>query len=200
MGQFIIFIVFVVISVVRAISKAANEQAAKQPREIRKADPDRRRRVQSEIESFLNEVTGGKGGDAAAQQKREAAERRARRERAQRKQQEKEERRRRQVAASKEAEQRNSKRAFGSDISDHVDSYINKHVAEYVDNDIEEYVEATIVDSVEEHLGDRPTRVPDKPAGSKAAQEVIQLLRDPKGVRNAILVNEILTKPRALRR
>ena len=200
MGQFIIFIVFVVISVIRAISKAANEQgAAQRQRDIRNANPDRKRKVQSEIEAFLNEVTGDNEADSA-QQRREALERRKRREQAKRKQFEKEERRRRQAAAAKKAEEK-TRRPFGSGISDHVDQYINKHVEEYVDNDVNEYVEATIVDSVEEHLGDRPDTSPvSQVSRTEAAEAVVKLLKDPKGVRNAILVNEILSRPAALRR
>ena len=194
----ILFIIFAVSQAFKALSGGKNDQAQNRPRQIGNANPDRRRKVQNEIEAFLNEVKGSDESDAA--ERRAALERRKRREQAQRKQLEKEERRRRQAAAAKKAEEK-SRRKVGSGISEHVDQYINKHVEEYVDNDVEEYVEATIVDSVEEHLGDRPVVAsPSERSRSEAAESVVKLLKDPKGVRNAILVNEILSRPAVLRR
>jgi hypothetical protein len=69
---------------------------------------------------------------------------------------------------------------------------------------VDEYVDATIVDSVEEHLGDRklemPTMATSSTGTSSAAASVAKMLRNPEGVRNAIIVNEILSRPRPLRR
>lgn len=157
----------------------------------------RKSRVQSEIENFLAEVTGGspsrqnESDRKDARRKQEAATRRKQ------KQQAAQQRRKAAAAALAKSKKKQGRRSVGSNIS--------KHVAEYIDNDVEEYVEATIVDSVESHLGKRETEMPqpdkrDQSPVNSAAAEVARLLRDPKGVRNAILVNEILSRPRALRR
>ena len=165
---------------------------------------EKKTRVQSEIENFLAEVTGGRAKKPAPNPERQA--RRRRQAEARRRQQEKQrqaEEQKRQQAARAKARQKKKKRKIGSGIREHVDQYINQHVAAHIDHDVDEYVEATIVDSVEENLGDRDTEMPTTTGhrkGPSAASEVAKLLRDPKGVRNAILVNEILSRPRSLRR
>jgi hypothetical protein len=112
-----------------------------------------------------------------------------------------EERRRRKEAAASQQQPQQRKR---QGISEHVDQYITQHVAEHIDDDVTEYVEATIVNNVNDNLGDRALEMPTMATSSgrsstKAAEAVAGMLRDPKGVRNAIMVNEILSRPRALR-
>lgn len=170
---------------------------------------DRKSRVQSEIENFLAEVTGAAPPKRKQQDVNQQEQRRRQEAAAKRKQREAAAARRRKAAAAALAKSKQKKRqTSGSSISQHVDEYIGQHVAEHIDNDVEEYVEATIVDSVDSHLGKRDAEMP-KPTGgpspstsggNSAAAEVAKLLRDPKGVRNAILISEILSRPRALRR
>ena len=176
-------------------------------------DPGRRQRVQSEIESFLAEVTGAKKPArpaAESQRTRQRRERRRQQEEAKRRQQEEqkrqqelEARRRRQRSAVQAKSRKPGERKVGSGVSQHVDEYINQHVAEHIDHDVDEYVEATIVDGVDEHLGERDREMPAFTSVKRqesAAASVASLLKDPVGVRNAILINEILSRPRALRR
>lgn len=157
-------------------------------------------RLQNEIENFLAEVTGSK---TPAQRKEEARQQQERRARQLKQKQKQQTKRTQQEQQQRKKRTPPRRRQVGSGISEHVDEYINQHVAEHIDNDVEEYVEATIVDSVEDHLGNRKTEMPRSTATAKKespAKEVAALLRDPGGVRNAILINEILSRPAVLRR
>lgn len=155
-------------------------------------------RLQNEIESFLAEVTGQKPQkkkpspeEAARQQQERRARRRQQAEAKQKQEQQKQQKKRSRSKPSGE-------RKVGSGINEHVEEYISKHVAEHIDNDVDEYVEATIVDSVEDHLGNRNTEMPTLTGVRKkknAAKAVADMLRDPTGIRNAILINEILKRP-----
>lgn len=219
MEKLIILIIFVGFSMVRGLIKSANEKAQREQRLAQRADPNRKRKVQGEIEAFLSEVGGGKDqapprGDAATQRRNERRQRlqeekaRARRDQQERRRQAEIQQKREATRKRRQAEDQatnSPERKVGSGISEHVDQYINKHVAEHIDDDIEEYVEATIVDSVEDNLGARNVEMPNQPttthaAQSPAAKAVRALLQDKTGVRNAILVNEILSRPRSLRR
>ena len=208
MGKLIFFLLIMGMGAVQAITKAAKEKNRNQ-RVQGGNDPGRKRRVQSEIESFLAEVTGTapkpKSRAKSSQTVDERRKRRRQQAEAKRRQQEQQKQRQQQQKrrAAKRGD-RSGSRKVGSGISEHVDEYISQHVAEHIDHDVEEYVEATIVDNVEEHLGDRTTEMP-APTGvarkrNKAAESVAAMLRDPTGVRNAILVNEVLTRPSTRRR
>lgn len=158
-------------------------------------------RVQNEIEAFLQKVTGQRPSRPA--KKRRPKKRPPRQEqRPPRRGEEPPQGRRR---PPKQRPRRLKKRrphgdqGVGSGIADHVDEYINQHVKEHIDHDVDEHVQVTIVDEVKEHLG--PGTPQDaKPVGPSAAESVRALLKDPQGVRNAILVNEVLSRPRVLRR
>ena len=158
-------------------------------------------RIQNEIEAFLQQVTGQRPSRPA--KKRRPKKRPPRQEqRPPRRGDEPPQGRRR---PPKQRPRRLKKRrpqedrGVGSGIAEHVDEYISQHVKEHIDNDVDEHVQVTIVDEVKDHLG--PGAIPvAKPAGPSAAEAVRALLRDPQGVRNAILVNEVLSRPRALRR
>ncbi|MCR9200469.1 MAG: hypothetical protein NXI04_17680 [Planctomycetaceae bacterium] len=210
MEKLIVVLIILGFSAVQSMIKAANEKAKKEQRQAQGgARPRQRATVQNEIESFLEGINDPQP-TAAPRQGSDSIRTRERRER--RRQQaeaKKAEARNRQAAqkkAAREARKREADRkreAIGSGISRHVNEYISQHVDEYIDHDVEEYVEATIVESVEDNLGDRSEEMPpltgQKPTRSAAA-DVARLLRNPEGVRNAILVNEILSRPRALRK
>ena len=220
MRELIIFLVIVGFSALRGIMKAGKEKAEKERLQAQRGDPDRRQRVQGEIEAFLSEVGGGNqrpanapAANADAQRVAERRERRRlqaetkRRQAVEQQRQQEVQQKRRQQQQRRQAEARTStapQRNVGSGVSAHVDQYINQHVSEHLDHDVDEYVEATIVDSVDNHLGDRATEMPQQTTvrgkQSSGAKDVIALLKDPAGVRNAILVNEILSRPRSLRR
>lgn len=218
MEKLIIVIVFFAFSMIRGLMKSGKEKAEKEARLAQRGDPNRKQRVQGEIDAFLSEVSGGGNEDRSGQQKSQRRRERGERtqeskQRAQRDQQEmqrqlKIKQKREATRARRKAESQAATapdRQLGSGISAHVDEYITQHVEEHIDDDIEEYVEATIVDSVESHLGTRRSQMPEQTRvrsrkRSAAAKSVVAMLKDPAGVRNAILINEILAPPRALRK
>lgn len=203
----IVFLLIAFFSMIQSLTKGAKEKEQKAQQAARRpaADPARRQRVQSEIESFLSEVTGKRPVSAdtaeaeARERRRKAAEaKRLRQEEAKRKQAETE--RRRQV---KEARRQS---AAAQDRLNHLKSGVSDHVAAYLDDDVREHVDSSIISSVNSHLGDRDLEMPAGLIGgvsdgrNRAAESVRALLTDPSGIRNAILINEILSRPRSLRR
>lgn len=83
----------------------------------------------------------------------------------------------------------------GSGVREHVNEYIGQHVHQHMKKQIDDYVTADMSG------GTVAAVVPDtQEQGHKAAAELIARLRSPEGMRQAILVNEILSRPRSLRR
>lgn len=198
--KLIVFVVVIGFSAIQSLIKAAQDKARQQElqggnrnRQAQVGVPNRKVKVQNEIEAFLRDVTGA--------EKREQTESIQARERRDRRRQQIEAKR---VAAQRQQQKKTKPRAsVKSSIGSHVDQYINKHVDNYLDHDVDEYVEATIVDSVDDHLGSRAQEMPSstRPARkTTAATSITALLRNPEGVRNAILVNEILSRPRIFRK
>ncbi len=97
-----------------------------------------------------------------------------------------------------------SDRSAGSGVGAHVDSFIGQHVKSHIGNQIQESVKSDISNQVKSHLGERsnpdPTAAAATAHGSVAAADILAALRNPAGVRQAILMSEILSKPKALRR
>lgn len=100
------------------------------------------------------------------------------------------------------------KRELGSKLREHVDDYmgehrVDKHVAEHLAEGVSGRKSKRIGSSVKEHLGatsfDGPVQIEVDPPPATTAS-LIKMLRNPTSVRNAILVNEILQPPRALRK
>jgi len=85
----------------------------------------------------------------------------------------------------------------GASVSEHVEQHmrtatIADHVEEYLDHDVDK--------SVVDHLGPRTSpRAADGSAETGAVSAVVQMLRDPVSVRRAIIINEVLMPPKALR-
>jgi len=95
-------------------------------------------------------------------------------------------------------------RSPGSGVGAHVDTFIGQHVKSNIGNQFSESVKTDISDQVRSHLGEDRDR-PSAPAaatthGSAAAGDLLLALRSPQGVRQAILISEVLSKPKALRR
>lgn len=221
--KLIFFLIVIAFSVVQSIIKAATEKAEARKKQERVGRPAGNDRVQSEIDSFLQEVTGrqpaNRQGNRAAANDDIQAQRDQ--ERADNRREEANVRRRAaqatsQLAAAKQKKKRANaapqtgqsrsrkpnERRIGSSVSEHVDSYIGKHVDTYLDHDVDEYVENTITKSVQSHLGgagdaSRPSIAARRK--TKTATNVAALMKDPQGVRNAILINEILSRPRSTR-
>lgn len=207
--KLLFIIVFFAFSIIRGMIKSATEKAEKERRLAQRGDPNRKQRVQGEIDAFLSEVSGGgqrkqePRGQKSLEKKQQAQRDQQEHQRQQQIRQKRESIRARRQAESQAATA--PTRRVGSGVSEHVDQYINQHVHEHLDSDVEEYVEATIVDSVDAHLGTRQSQMPEQTRSSSsrnsgAAKAVVALLRDPVGIRNAIVVNEILAKPRSLRK
>ncbi len=204
----IFFLIVIVFSVIQSIMKAAKEKAQKQ-QQLMNPRPERRQKAQSEIEAFLAQVTGGAGAAQAVDPREEEERQRRKRDQAEaRKRRQLEQKRKQQVAERRTSAARSQggqpKKKKRSGIADHVDEYITKHVNTHLDHDVNEYVEATIVDGVDGHLGRRENEMPaltvTRHENTAAANNIAKLLRSPSGIRNAILVNEILSRPAALRR
>lgn len=95
-------------------------------------------------------------------------------------------------------------RAPGSGVGAHVESYIGQHVKSHIGHQLADSVKNDIGDQVRSHLGEDRNK-PVVPAaatthGSAAAGDLLLALRSPEGVRQAILMNEILSKPKSRRR
>lgn len=206
--QVIIFLIFGVIALIRALSRNNQEQQANQ--RANAGQPDRRRRVQSDIDAFLSEVSQASGNKPQRQRPAAPPAGRSRPQQQQRPQQTRQRQKprgqqsRRQQAPRPTQERSQSKRALGSGVSEHVETYISQHVAEHVDSKVDDYVEVDIVESVDSNLGDRAAEMPvtaeSVPGQMTSAAEFRRLLRSSQGVRQAILLNEVLKRPKSLRR
>ena len=184
----------------KALVKAANDgKGVPQNPQAQVRQQQRTTKVQSEIEAFLQSATGQSPPPPPTnQQQQRSANREA--EIARRERRKRAEANRQQEELRRQEAQRKS-RPSSSRISEHVDQFINQHVEEFIDDDVEEYVEATIVDSVDAHLGKRDEGLETTPKKvSQTAKAVVNLMKQPQGIRNAILVNEVLQRPRVLRK
>ena len=97
-----------------------------------------------------------------------------------------------------------SGRSPGSGVGAHVDAFIGQHVQSHIGHQIDANVKQDISDSVRSHLGADNSKQPVPTAstshGSVAAGNLLSALRSPEGVRQAILIAEVLGRPKALRR
>ena len=95
-------------------------------------------------------------------------------------------------------------RSPGSGVGAHVDTFIGQHVKSHIGNQLADSVKTDISDQVRSHLGEDRNKPPAPTAatthGSAAAGDLLLALRSPQGVRQAILISEVLSKPKALRR
>ncbi len=205
--QAIFFLIVVVFSVIQSIVKAAKEKAQKQ-QQLMKPAPQRRQKAQSEIEAFLAQVTGGAAVAQAVDPQEEEARKRRQRDQAEaRKRRQLEKKRKQQAADRRVANARSQgnqpKKKKRSGVAEHVDQYMAKHINSRRDRDTGEYVDVSIADGVDAHLGRRDREMPALTASrhqnTAAASDIADLLRSPTGIRNAILVNEILSRPKSLR-
>jgi len=98
-----------------------------------------------------------------------------------------------------------AKAKLGSDLKRHVANYMAKdridgHVDEHLSHEVDDSSHE-VDDSVRQHLGRAAESAYSRDQGLRQAQAhpIIAMLRDPQGVRNAILLHEILTRPRSLK-
>ena len=95
-------------------------------------------------------------------------------------------------------------RSPGSGVGAHVATFIGQHVKSHIGNQLSDTIKTDISDQVRSHLGEDKNK-PSMPTaatthGSAAAGDLLLALRSPQGVRQAILISEVLSKPKALRR
>ena len=213
MGKFelIVFVIFGVMALVRAVKN--KPQNRPDGRQVAAEAPARRRKVQSDIDAFLSEVGVEDSSVAKSRSKQAPGGSRRQQPAGQRRQTMRRKRQKSQPLKTLQQQtpaKRQPKtlpaedRARGSSISSHIDTYISQHVTEHVNHGVADAVEADIVESVESHLGNRaaelPTLTHSGDRESTRADTFRQLLKSRKGVRQAILLNEVLSRPRVLRR
>lgn len=107
------------------------------------------------------------------------------------------------VAQQPQSKKSQKPRSVGSGVSEHVDSYIGDHVRSHMGRDVDNFVKKDIDERVRSHLGSqssRPVEMSASDTGSAAAESILSVLKTPAGVRHAILVNEILSRPKSLRK
>jgi hypothetical protein len=90
----------------------------------------------------------------------------------------------------------------GAGVRQHVESYITDHVRTHLDSTVDDSVKKHINQHVQAHIGSEISADATGADGPDAQTTagIRKLLRDPGGIRNAMLVNEILSRPRTLRR
>lgn len=202
-----VIIFFIVVSgVIKSIREAAAKHQAARPVIGGKA--------QSELEAFLSDVRSQKGvagddrprpePDAAAAQ-RESADRRGSQQRQKQSRSQTQKSRRGQGRNQTDTNQRSGSRpagntrpahhAVGSGVVSHLDSSIDEHVRQHLGED---------PSGQNRQLPGRSVQLTGTPQASAAeesvAGDILKALKSPAGVRHAIMVNEILTRPRSLRR
>lgn len=197
MEKLIIFALFVGFSIVSSLMKSAKEKREREKALARRraggvgdgAQQKPKKSVQNEIESFLSDVGGGRATPKASDESR----RRKEQEDAKKRKQQAV-RRRQQEVSERKRQQKSTKRQS-----------LNSPQRQQPSRE-ERPVHETVAQSVESHLGKRSTEMPRSTgigprigARRGASAEIFAMLQDSEGVRNAIIVNEILNRPPALR-
>ncbi len=204
MGPFlgtIVTIVFIIAGLVQALApvfKAISEANEKAKREALAKAGGSRSGSRKDTDSFLPQMTqqgapqqpnAARSTDATGASRRQAA-------RPKKKQN---------APAAKPASKSTPAAApRGSGVGSHVDSYISQHVKSHIGQQIGDAVKNDISDQVRSHLGDDKNK-PTAPGaatthGSAAAGDLLSALRSPQGVRQAIIISEVLGRPKSLRR
>ncbi len=105
-----------------------------------------------------------------------------------------------------EKRERPGSKELGAKLQDHLQKYMQ---SDRVEREVEKHLSHQVSQSVEQHLGAFTAErgamaapaapfVPD--ASALAIRALVARLRDPQGMRDAILINEILTRPTGRRR
>ena len=189
--------IFVFIAVISGIINSIREAAAKNARPA--PQPAQQSRAKAEIEAFLN---GGKPPNSRPQTSEENFQDSSRPKPGARP---KSLKKQKPVSTSegKQSEKAKKHSNMGSGLSEHVDSFIGDHVRSHMGRDVDAFVNMDIAERVKSHLGSQsssPQDIVSTVTGSQAATDLLALLKTKSGVKNAILVNEILSTPRSLRR
>ena len=73
------------------------------------------------------------------------------------------------------------------------------HVEEYIDDHVEMHINHDVDDGVRQHLGDNEFDDVEEYQEDGVTANLLATLRNPAGVQQAILISEILNRPRAFR-
>ena len=90
--------------------------------------------------------------------------------------------------------------ASGSAVARHVETAINAHVRQHVGSAISESVRRDIGEHVEAAFGRDAAGGAERVSQAGGAESIRQILKSPRGVQQAMLVSEILNRPRIFRR
>ena len=208
--SWVIFAVFIVIGILNAIFKAVGGKQQRPAAGGPGRQPPRPRnvRLQKEIDAFLQQVRGKVDADDVPIEIVPQQERRA--QQAARRPQSKKPPRRPARPKPKSVERHaapgagaatreppGSKRLGEQVRTHHLDRDVEEHVEEYLDHRVEESVKGHLGTSDE---GRRAAAVQLPRAAPGRTHRLVSLLRDPAGVRQAIVLNEILSPPLARRK
>lgn len=191
MRQLIVVLVVIAIGIIRMLAEnAARQRRQRQLNEAANMKPDDRAKVQSEIEAFLEGVSGKKQAPAAApnQPRRQT-----------RSEQRKQQKPKRQQPPRESDSSSSRSRAPvppGRGVQQHVESYIGQHVSEHIGTGISKHVQPEIVDSGQKTPGVDDAAMMDQLATS----EIRKMLQSPEGMRQAIIAAEVISRPRSMRR
>ena len=225
---FAFFVISIIVAIINQVRQAKQKDKQKPPEEARvqgdSSDP-----IKNEIEAFLREVNKGRQGRRPANSRPsepleiteieepiegldiEEIEEAPRRRRPQRSKPLRKDRavkrtqRRQPEPAPKKhsrpggriANRHMDRENLGSGVEQHVSERMQSHVAKDAEGNLAHNVD----NSVREHLGEFTARTlkRDKSESTKD-QFIIELLKSSSGLRNAIILNEILTRPKSRNR
>lgn len=229
MEKLIIFLLIAAFSIIKSMMDKAAERKALQARPPAVPPQNHKERVQSELEAFLAEARGGAGKAAPPQQAARPGQPASMRPEGQRSGQS-QRAAGRQTSGSGQPRQKQPKAAsrsqqtprrqkpaaeqptgaqpgtpLGAGVREHVSQHIGQHVQQHMKNMLDDRVRTDLRTGLQRE-GDAQRQAASAEQASTAAQSaavrtgIVDALRSPAGVRQAILVSEILARPRVLRR
>ena len=89
---------------------------------------------------------------------------------------------------------------MGAGVQKHVESYISDHVRQHLDSQVDDSVRRNITQHVQQHIGTGLSADAEQSTAPQSVQDIRGLLQNVNDVRKAVLLNEILTRPRCLTR
>ncbi len=223
MEKLIVFLIIITFSIIKSMIDKAAERKAQLPRPpIVRPPAEHKARVQSEIESFLSEVKAGNAGEIMAQPGQQTVmmdvprpQQEARsplpqnRPQPQRnqgqskgggnKQKNQSQQKQQKKKKSQETVARNQAAAVGSGVREHVDQHIGQHVQQHMKNQIAEQVKNDMTGNLR-RAADAKEATADAKGTNPSAVAILESLKSPIGMRQAMILNEVLSRPRALRR
>lgn len=192
----IIIFIAVISGIVNSIREAVKKNAKAQAPQ---AQPSPQSRVQSEIAAFLS----GKQQPVSQSQPITRPQAAATVPKGTRPAQKPRPKPQRSTSSAPSTQKPKDSRSVGSGVAAHVESFIGGHVNAHIGQNFDNTVKRDMAERVKSDLGSqssRPVEMSASDKGSLAAENLLVALRSPEGIRHAILVNEILSKPRALRK